>query len=178
MWLREIVTKVLINPIIRTRTPPFSSRVTVLTALLSGVCWIIHSLCQNIPFHIGFELPRWGLRKMLFSGTWRLEEIYQCFGGTYWLHLWGRSVRQASSKQCKREVICGDPEKVWALSRTTSEANLSCCAALSACSLLLDGRLAYSSTLKMEAVHCSETSLIFYRVTGSCITNDYTLHIV
>jgi hypothetical protein len=76
-----------------------------------------------------------------------LLKVNRRFGRTYRLHLQGRRIRQA------REELCL-PYAFTVLS----------------CS-------AYSSTLKMEAICSSETSVGFQRTTWRYIPEDSTLHI-
>jgi hypothetical protein len=61
--------------------------------------------------------------------------VHRLFEGTYCLHLQGRKVSHASTKQ-KAEICI--------------------------CYLLLGGRFAYSSTLRREAVCSTETSVNLY----------------
>jgi hypothetical protein len=80
---------------------------------------------------------RWLKSSVLWVGTpCSLVEVYWHFGGTHRFHSQDLGVNQARSQEQQ----------------------------LAACTLLVS-RLAYTSTLKMEAIYSSETSVNFYRIT-------------
>jgi hypothetical protein len=122
---------------------------------LARVCSITPTLAwrKTMKDLIGFE----GLTAVVMKITifWDImarspSKVNRCFWGIYRLHLQGQRISRA---RYQRESSSGLPPAFTLVS----------------CS-------AYSSTLKMEAIYFSETSVDFQRTTRRYIPQDGTLH--
>jgi hypothetical protein len=97
-----------------------------------------------------------------------LLKVSRHFEGTYCLHLQGRIISRARSQCASR----------WQAIRGTYRLHIQCrkiCRACLAPAFTLVSCLAYSSTLKVETICSSGTSVDLQQTTRHCISEDSTL---